>query len=47
MINPASVKELIPEFYGTDNSFLVNKLKLDLGVRQNGKKVSVITTYRM
>ncbi|XP_039610490.1 protein FAN isoform X1 [Polypterus senegalus] len=32
-------KELIPEFYGTDSSFLVNDLKLDLGKRQGGKMV--------
>ncbi|XP_074549891.1 protein FAN isoform X2 [Halichoeres trimaculatus] len=32
-------KELIPEFYGDDPSFLENKLNLDLGRRQNGKSV--------
>ncbi|XP_043828828.1 protein FAN isoform X1 [Dromiciops gliroides] len=32
-------KELIPEFYGDDFSFLVNSLKLDLGKRQGGKMV--------
>ncbi|XP_064123785.1 protein FAN isoform X5 [Loxodonta africana] len=32
-------KELIPEFYGDDVSFLVNSLKLDLGKRQGGKMV--------
>ena len=25
LINPANVKELIPEFYGNDDSFLLNK----------------------
>ncbi|KAM9332459.1 protein FAN [Pholidichthys leucotaenia] len=29
-------KELIPEFYGDDSSFLENGLNLDLGRRQNG-----------
>ncbi|XP_064409758.1 protein FAN isoform X2 [Latimeria chalumnae] len=32
-------KELIPEFYGKDSSFLVNSLKLNLGKRQGGKMV--------
>ncbi|XP_025069268.1 protein FAN isoform X6 [Alligator sinensis] len=32
-------KELIPEFYENDSSFLVNGLKLDLGKRQGGKMV--------
>ncbi|KAJ7396808.1 neutral sphingomyelinase activation associated factor [Pitangus sulphuratus] len=32
-------KELIPEFYENDPSFLVNSLKLDLGKRQGGKIV--------
>ncbi|KAM3860682.1 protein FAN [Diretmus argenteus] len=32
-------KELIPEFYGSDSSFLENKLNLDLGRRQNGSLV--------
>uniref|UniRef100_A0A8C0KTX4 Protein FAN n=1 Tax=Canis lupus dingo TaxID=286419 RepID=A0A8C0KTX4_CANLU len=32
-------KELIPEFYGDDVSFLVNNLKLDLGKRQGGQMV--------
>lgn len=33
-------KELIPEFYGNDCSFLENKLNLSLGRRQNGSLVS-------
>ncbi|XP_066480107.1 protein FAN isoform X3 [Tiliqua scincoides] len=32
-------KELIPEFYENDSSFLVNSLKLDLGKTQGGKIV--------
>ncbi|KAF3703343.1 Protein FAN Factor associated with neutral sphingomyelinase activation [Channa argus] len=32
-------KELIPEFYGSDCSFLENKLSLDLGRKQNGRLV--------
>ncbi|XP_013207257.1 protein FAN [Microtus ochrogaster] len=32
-------KELIPEFYDEDVSFLVNSLKLDLGKRQGGQMV--------
>ncbi|XP_075600152.1 protein FAN isoform X5 [Balearica regulorum gibbericeps] len=32
-------KELIPEFYESDSSFLINSLKLDLGKRQGGKMV--------
>uniref|UniRef100_A0A4W3K0V5 Neutral sphingomyelinase activation associated factor n=1 Tax=Callorhinchus milii TaxID=7868 RepID=A0A4W3K0V5_CALMI len=35
-------KELIPEFYGTDSSFIVNSLKLDLGKRQGGKMVDSV-----
>ncbi|CAD8114000.1 unnamed protein product [Paramecium primaurelia] len=37
--NPTSLKELIPEFFMDDDSFLVNKFNLDLGIRQNQKKV--------
>lgn len=33
------VFQLIPEFYGSDSSFLENKLNLDLGRRQNGTLV--------
>lgn len=40
LTNPGSVKELIPQFYGTDPSFLLNTMGLDLGRRQNGKKVN-------
>ncbi|XP_042318937.1 protein FAN isoform X2 [Sceloporus undulatus] len=32
-------KELIPEFYENDSSFLLNSLKLDLGKTQGGKMV--------
>ena len=38
--NHAIVKELIPEFFGEDDSFLVNSLGLDLGLRQNQKRVN-------
>lgn len=37
--NPGNVKELIPEFYMEYPDFLVNGLKLDLGMRANGKRV--------
>lgn len=37
--NPTSVKELIPEFYQNDTLFLRNYQNLDLGVRQNKKRV--------
>lgn len=37
--NPGNVKELIPEFFLDKTDFLVNSLKLDLGVRSNGKRV--------
>ena len=40
MENPTSLKELIPEFYLSDSSFLKNYQNLDLGVRQNKKKVA-------
>lgn len=39
-VNPTNVKELIPEFYMENTDFLENKMKLDLGLRQNGKRVS-------
>ena len=32
LINRDSVRELIPEFYMKDQSFLMNQLRLDLGV---------------
>ncbi|XP_060678616.1 protein FAN isoform X1 [Hemiscyllium ocellatum] len=35
-------KELIPEFYGTNSSFIMNNLKLDLGKRQGGKLVDSV-----
>ena len=38
--NQDDVKELIPEFYGEDPSFLQNSLSLDLGTKSNGSKVS-------
>jgi factor associated with neutral sphingomyelinase activation len=37
--NPTNVKELIPEFFMENTDFLVNKMKLDLGIRANGKRV--------
>ena len=39
MTNPGTVKELIPEFYQDDPSFLINKLGLDLGIRQDKSRV--------
>ncbi|XP_061821844.1 protein FAN [Nerophis lumbriciformis] len=36
-------KELIPEFYGDDPSFLRNQLNLDLGRRQNGSYVGDVS----
>jgi hypothetical protein len=42
MTNPGTVKELIPEFFQDDDSFLINKLGLDLGVRQDKKRVNVV-----
>ncbi|CAJ0955598.1 unnamed protein product [Ranitomeya imitator] len=35
-------KELIPEFYGSDGTFLLNSLNLDLGKRQGGKLVDYV-----
>ena len=40
--NPTNVKELIPEFFMENTDFLENKLKLDLGLRANGKRVEDI-----
>ena len=40
--NPTNVKELIPEFFMSDTDFLQNKMKLDLGIRTNGKRVEDI-----
>lgn len=37
--NPTSLKQLIPEFYQKDGLFLKNYQNLDLGVRQNKKRV--------
>ena len=33
---PTDVKELIPEFYSTDSSFLVNVEDIDFGARSSG-----------
>jgi factor associated with neutral sphingomyelinase activation len=38
-VNPGNLKELIPEFFMDNPDFLENKLKLDLGLRANGKRV--------
>ncbi|XP_069951437.1 protein FAN isoform X2 [Cherax quadricarinatus] len=40
--NPSDFKELIPDFYNLDGSadFLVNSLRINFGVRQNGKPVN-------
>jgi factor associated with neutral sphingomyelinase activation len=40
--NPGNVKELIPEFFMEDTEFLMNGMKLDLGVRTNGKRVEEV-----
>ena len=42
LVNPGNVKELIPEFYSSDPTFLKNDLKLDFGLRANGKRVDDI-----
>lgn len=39
MENSTSLKELTPQFYQNDPLFLKNYMNLDLGVRQNKKKV--------
>ena len=44
--NPTNVKELIPEFYMDNTDFLENKMKLDLGIRQNGKRVDDVKLPR-
>lgn len=33
------MKELIPEFYQEDPDFMINGIGLDLGIRNNGKRV--------
>lgn len=40
--NPSDFKELIPNFYNLDGSadFLTNSLRINFGVRQNGKPVA-------
>ena len=40
MINPADLKELIPEFFYGNGEFLLNKSDLDLGFRQTGERLS-------
>ena len=44
--NPTNVKELIPEFFMDNTDFLENKMKLDLGIRQNGKRVDDVKLPR-
>jgi hypothetical protein len=39
MTSSSIVKELIPQFYEGDDSFLVNKLNLNLGVRHTGELI--------
>nr|CAG4710885.1 unnamed protein product [Naegleria fowleri] len=40
LTNTTDLKELIPEFYQSTGSFLMNSLNLDLGVRNNGQRVN-------
>lgn len=44
--NPGNVKELIPEFYMDNPAFLTNQLRLDLGLRANGKRVDDVKLPR-
>lgn len=48
---PTDVKELIPEFYSTDSSFLVNMEGIDFGERSSGPLIAVhartLRTYFM
>lgn len=44
--NPTNVKELIPEFFMDEDEFLLNGLKLDFGLRANGKRVDDIKLPR-
>jgi factor associated with neutral sphingomyelinase activation len=44
--NPTNVKELIPEFFMENTDFLLNKLKLDLGLRTNSKRVDDVKLPR-
>jgi factor associated with neutral sphingomyelinase activation len=46
LTNQGNVKELIPEFFQDNADFLTNKMKLDLGVRSNGKKVDTVKLPR-
>jgi factor associated with neutral sphingomyelinase activation len=39
LLNPADLKELIPEFFIGDGEFLENSDNLDLGTRQDGSRV--------
>lgn len=39
--NAGNVRELIPEFFMNDSSFLINTLGLSLGIRANKKPVNV------
>ena len=39
LASPADVKELIPEFYSSDGSFLLNEDNLELGTLQTGAGV--------
>ena len=45
LTNHGNVKELIPEFYGTDDSFLINKLELDLGIKMDKVRVNVLPPF--
>jgi len=45
MTNNASVKELIPEFYQDDESFLMNYQNLALGTCQNSKIIDVTLSF--
>ncbi|CAL8311790.1 unnamed protein product [Merluccius merluccius] len=42
LVGATDFKELIPEFYGDDPSFLENKFSIDLGRRQNGSSINEV-----
>jgi hypothetical protein len=42
LTNPASLKELIPEFYEENTDFLLNIMEIELGSTNNNEKVNVL-----
>lgn len=47
MTNPASLKELIPEFYEENTDFLLNIMEIEFGLTSNNEKINVTSSVQI